>query len=101
MANADTTSDVLLNTGFGGICFQRHDTRMLIGRHLDHAVAYVMALGPAGEAIRLAPDEEVERLRSALTEAVRGARWRSSRSLTESGPRCRAGSTRPGRLASP
>jgi ubiquinone/menaquinone biosynthesis C-methylase UbiE len=72
MANADTTSDILLNAGFEGIRFQRHDTRMRIGRDLEEATAYVMALGPAGEAIRLAPDEEVERLSSELTEAVRG-----------------------------
>jgi ubiquinone/menaquinone biosynthesis C-methylase UbiE len=72
MANADTTSDILLGAGFEGIRFQRHDTRMLIGRDLDEATAYVMALGPAGEAIRLA-GQEAERLRSELTDAVRQA----------------------------
>jgi hypothetical protein len=45
----------------------------MIGRDLNEATAYVMSLGPAGEAIRLAPDDEVERLRAELTEAVRGA----------------------------
>jgi ubiquinone/menaquinone biosynthesis C-methylase UbiE len=73
MANADTTSDILLSAGYEGMRFQRHDTQMLIGRDLNEATAYVMSLGPAGEAIRLAPDDEVERLRAELTEAVRGA----------------------------
>jgi ubiquinone/menaquinone biosynthesis C-methylase UbiE len=71
MANADTTSDILLNAGFREIRFQRHDTQMLIGRDVDEAAAYVMSLGPAGEAIRLAADDEVERLRAELTDAVR------------------------------
>jgi len=71
MANADTVSDILLNAGFEEIALRRHDTQMLIGRDLDEATAYVMALGPAGEAIRLA-GEQAERLREQLTEAVRG-----------------------------
>ena len=72
MANADTVSDILLNAGFEEVDLLRHDTQMLIGRDLDEAVAYVMALGPAGEVIRLA-GEESERHRDELIEVVRGS----------------------------
>lgn len=71
MANADTVSDILLSAGFGEVGMRRHDTQMLIGRDLDEATAYVMALGPAGEAIRLA-GKGADRMRKELTEAVRG-----------------------------
>jgi ubiquinone/menaquinone biosynthesis C-methylase UbiE len=61
MASADTTSDVLLRAGFEDISLHRCDIEIEIGADLDHAVEFVMALGPAGELIRLAgiQDEEV------------------------------------------
>lgn len=71
MANADTATDILLGAGFEEVALRRHDTQMLIGRDLDEATAYVMALGPAGEAIRLA-GRGADRMRAELTEAVRG-----------------------------
>jgi hypothetical protein len=45
---------------------------MLIGHDLDNAVAFNMALGPAGEVIRLAGDE-AERLRPQITAALQEA----------------------------
>lgn len=72
MANADTTSGILVSAGYEDISLTRSDTQMLIGRDLEEATAYVMALGPAAEIIRLA-GEESERLRPQVTEAVREA----------------------------
>lgn len=73
MANADTTSDILLNAGFTDIAFDRCDIDIKIGDDLDEAVALATALGPAGEVIRLAGDE-AERIRpqieAALSEAL-------------------------------
>jgi ubiquinone/menaquinone biosynthesis C-methylase UbiE len=73
MANADTTSDILLNAGFTEIELRRCDIPIKIGSDLDHAVEFATALGPAGEVIRLAGDEAEQvrpRIESALREAL-------------------------------
>ena len=54
MADADTTTDVLVHAGFQDISLQRCDIEIAIGADLDQAVQFVTALGPAGELIRLA-----------------------------------------------
>src|SRR6202035_3449565 len=56
MADADTTSDVLLHAGFSDVALRRCDIPIAIGRDLDEALELVMALGPAGETLRLAGD---------------------------------------------
>jgi SAM-dependent methyltransferase len=53
MANADTLSEQLKIAGFERIGLQRCDLPLKIGRDLDHAVEFNMALGPAGEVLRL------------------------------------------------
>ncbi len=70
MANADTTSDILVAAGFEEIVLQRSDAPMLLGADLDEATAYVMALGPAAEVIRLAGDD-ADRLRPEIAAAIR------------------------------
>lgn len=72
MADADTTSHILVNAGFDDIAFNRCDRDIEIGRDLDEAVDFAMALGPAGEAIRLA-GEEGERARPRIVAALREA----------------------------
>ena len=72
MANADTTSGILISAGFEDIRFVRCDTQMLIGRDLDEAIDYVMAIGPAAEIIRLA-GEDADPIRRELRDTVRGA----------------------------
>jgi hypothetical protein len=54
MAGADLVSDLLQASGFTNVGFERFDTEICIGRDLDEAVQFAMALGPAGEIIRLA-----------------------------------------------
>ena len=56
MADADTTSAILLGAGFADISLRRCDIPIVIGRDLDEAVDLVMAMGPAGEILRLAGD---------------------------------------------
>jgi SAM-dependent methyltransferase len=53
MANADTVSDILKHSGFAEIELHRCDRPILIGHDLDEAMEFVMALGPAGEILRL------------------------------------------------
>jgi ubiquinone/menaquinone biosynthesis C-methylase UbiE len=77
MADADTTSRILLAAGFTDVTLSRHDDPIVIGRDLDEAVDLVTALGPAGEILRLAGDRAAhlhgrvdEALRAGLAEFV-------------------------------
>jgi ubiquinone/menaquinone biosynthesis C-methylase UbiE len=72
MAGADTTSDVLLGAGFTDVEFHRCDIPIEIGNDLDRAVEFVMALGPAGEVIRLAGDD-ADRVRPVIEASLRKA----------------------------
>jgi ubiquinone/menaquinone biosynthesis C-methylase UbiE len=72
MADADTTSDILQGAGFEDVTFRRCDIPIRAGGDMDEAVALVMALGPAGEVIRLAGDE-AERVRPQIEAALREA----------------------------
>jgi ubiquinone/menaquinone biosynthesis C-methylase UbiE len=59
--------------GFGQITFERHDVDICIGRDLDEAIAFAMALGPAGEIMRLASDIAKQRepeVMAAIKEAL-------------------------------
>lgn len=56
MANADTVSEQFKIAGFEEISLQRCDLPLKIGNDLDHAVEFNMALGPAGEVLRLWED---------------------------------------------
>lgn len=78
MADADTVGTMLRGAGFEDISFERHDCDICIGRDLDDAIDFAMALGPAGEIIRLAGAEGVKRtpqvttaLREVLASFVR------------------------------
>jgi ubiquinone/menaquinone biosynthesis C-methylase UbiE len=72
MANADTASQILLNAGFEDVALRRYDAPFRMGADLDEAVAYVMALGPAGEVLRLAGDE-AKRLEPQIVAGLREA----------------------------
>ncbi len=70
MADADTTSDVLSHAGFTDIALRRCDIPILIGKDLDEALELVMALGPAGEILRLA-GERAAHLHGQVEAALR------------------------------
>ena len=70
MSGPDMVSDMLRGAGFDCITFERFDTDICIGRDLDEAIQFAMALGPAGEIIRLAGEEGV-RLTGQVVEALR------------------------------
>jgi hypothetical protein len=72
MANADTTSHILLNAGFEEVALRRYDAGFRMGADLDEAVAYMMALGPAGEVLRLA-GAEAKRLEPEIVAGLREA----------------------------
>jgi ubiquinone/menaquinone biosynthesis C-methylase UbiE len=72
MGDADVTSQILLSAGFEEISLRRSDLPLQTGRDLDEAVEFAMALGPAGEVIRLA-GAEAERIRPEIAAALREA----------------------------
>jgi ubiquinone/menaquinone biosynthesis C-methylase UbiE len=72
MANADTVSEQLKIAGFERISLQRCDLPLKIGNDLDHAVEFNMALGPAGEVLRLWEDR-IEEIRPKIASELREA----------------------------
>jgi ubiquinone/menaquinone biosynthesis C-methylase UbiE len=79
MAGADMVSDMLRIAGFERATFQRFDTDICIGKTIDDAIDFAMALGPAGEIIRLAGEEGQKRkdqvvaaLRETFADHLRG-----------------------------
>jgi SAM-dependent methyltransferase len=70
MANADTTSGILLSAGFHDIALRRCDLPIKIGDDVDEAVALTMDLGPAGEILRL-QGERAAHLRQPIRDALR------------------------------
>jgi SAM-dependent methyltransferase len=73
MSGPDLVSDLLLASGYEQIGFERFDTDICIGRDLDEAVQFGLALGPAGEILRLAGDEGralTPRVERAVREAL-------------------------------
>ena len=84
MAGADTTSDILVHSGFTDISLTRSDIDMMAGTTLDEALDLVMSIGPAGEILRLQGDRAAHllpkvdaALREGLAEYVRddGTVW--------------------------
>lgn len=69
MAGPDMVSTMLCGAGFECVSFERYDCDICIGRDLADAVAFAMALGPAGEAMRLA-GKESEKLEPLVVSAL-------------------------------
>lgn len=67
MAGPDTVSALLQGAGYERIGFERHDADICIGRDLPDAIDFAMALGPAGEIIRLAGAEGERRAPEVVT----------------------------------
>jgi hypothetical protein len=73
MADPDMFSTLLRSEGYRRVSFERCDSDRCIGHSLDEAVEFAMALGPAGEIVRLAGEEGERRtpeVRAALREVV-------------------------------
>ena len=73
MANADTTSEILKLAGFEDIALRRCDIPILVGNDVEEAIELVMAIGPAGELLRLAGDRAAhlqDEVRAALRDGL-------------------------------
>ena len=74
MANQEMVTKQLEIAGYADIRFERVDAPLMVGRNVDDAIGFQIALGPAGEVYREA-GEEAERshdeIHAALGEALR------------------------------
>jgi hypothetical protein len=70
MADADTTSEVVLRAGFEDVELHRCDIPITIGHDVEEAIDIMMALGPAGEILRLQGDR-ARHLHAHVREALR------------------------------
>jgi hypothetical protein len=73
MADEATVSKMMEIAGYGDITFKRVDAPVLVGRTVEDAVNFQLAIGPAGEVFREAGEEaEAKRgqIEAALAEAI-------------------------------
>jgi ubiquinone/menaquinone biosynthesis C-methylase UbiE len=73
MADTDTTTDILKAAGYTNIAIHRCDEPITIGKDIDEAIEFLMALGPAGEILRLQGDRAAhlhDQVRDALTSGL-------------------------------
>ncbi|ABI56957.1 class I SAM-dependent methyltransferase [Alkalilimnicola ehrlichii MLHE-1] len=74
MANPEVVTRQLEIAGFGDIGFERIDGPVTVGDSLDDAIAFQLAIGPAGEVFREAGEVAAQRrdeIEQALAEALR------------------------------
>jgi ubiquinone/menaquinone biosynthesis C-methylase UbiE len=70
MADADTTSEILIQAGYEDIALHRCDLPIAVGADVEEAIDLVMAMGPAGEILRLLGDRAAH-LHGQVHEALR------------------------------
>ena len=78
MAGPDMVSSMLRSAGYDRIDFERFDADICIGKDVSEAIEFAMALGPAGEIIRLA-GAEGEKRKPEVAKALRETLARYSR----------------------
>jgi len=72
MTDPEVVSKQLEIAGYSDVAFRRIDADVMIGRNIDEAVAFQLAIGPAGEVYRAA-GHEAERKRDILVDALKDA----------------------------
>jgi SAM-dependent methyltransferase len=72
MANADTTSGILMSAGYDEITLRRCDLPFRAGNDVEEVIDLTMDLGPAGEILRLQGERAVH-LHKPIREALREA----------------------------
>jgi ubiquinone/menaquinone biosynthesis C-methylase UbiE len=72
MADPDVVRAQLVAAGFEDVQFARHDCSIMMGSDVEQALAFQLAIGPAGEIVREA-GEQAQRLRQRVEDALREA----------------------------
>ena len=70
MADPEMVTMQLKAAGYDEIAFERIDAKVMVGRDAEDAMAFQLALGPAGEVYREA-GAEAERHHGAITSALK------------------------------
>jgi ubiquinone/menaquinone biosynthesis C-methylase UbiE len=73
MANQEMVTGMMTSAGFEDIHFERVDAPVLVGRTVEDAIGFQLAIGPAGEVFREAGEEaETKRLEieAAMADAI-------------------------------
>ena len=73
MANEEMVTKMMEIAGYEEIVFTRVDALVLVGRNLEDAINFQLALGPAGEVFREAGEEaeaKIDEIKAALTAAI-------------------------------
>ena len=73
MSNPDTVTAMMTSAGYENIELTRVDSPVLVGNDVDDAIAFQLAIGPAGEVFREAGDKAEQmrgQIESALAEAI-------------------------------
>jgi hypothetical protein len=74
MSNEDTVRSMMTAAGYRDVEFRRVDAPVLIGKDVSDAVAFQLALGPAGEVFREAgalAEESRSEIEAALANAIK------------------------------
>ena len=70
MADTEVVTQQLRIAGYSNIRFERIDAEVMVGRDVDEAVAFQLAIGPAGEVYREA-GKEAERYHDRVVAALK------------------------------
>jgi ubiquinone/menaquinone biosynthesis C-methylase UbiE len=73
MSDQETVTAMMRSAGYEQIEFRRVDARVLVGKDVSDAIAFQLAIGPAGEVFREAGQEAEEKrpqIEAALAEAI-------------------------------
>lgn len=73
MSDESTVRAMMTAAGYDDIAFQRVDAPVLVGADIEDAVAFQLAIGPAGEVFREAgpeAEEKRDQIEAALAEAI-------------------------------
>jgi SAM-dependent methyltransferase len=73
MSDEDTVRAMMKSAGYEEIEFRRVDAPVLVGKDVKDAIAFQLAIGPAGEVFREAgaeAEEKREQIEAALAEAI-------------------------------
>ena len=74
MANEEMVRAMMKSAGYEGIEFKRVDAEVVVGKDIADAIAFQIALGPAGEVYREAGDEaekKKDEIEAALADALK------------------------------
>ena len=73
MSNQEMVTVMMNSAGYEDIGFERVDAPVLVGNDVDDAIAFQLAIGPAGEVFREAGDEAEEKrgeIEAAMADAI-------------------------------